>query len=541
MFMDAYKPKTLIVDDRPENLIAMQRILDSLETELFMASSGNEALALALEHHFALILLDVMMPEMDGFETATLLRQNKSTRDIPIIFVTAISKEDNQIFKGYETGAVDYLFKPLDPEILKSKVNVFLEMHRKNTALNQANQELQAANEKILSQQKDVLEEERLNVLLQMAGATAHELSQPLTALLFGINILEMDNEDAERRSRHITDIKKAGQRISEIVKKIKTLNKYELTAHDKASDFIKLDQTLKILHIENDDLFAQVFTELLKEDTNIEIIRARSIAEGMETFRQGHFDMIFLNHLLPDGNAQDFLSHLGTLVLDIPVVLTTDDDNPVVAAQMLRAGTYDYVTKEKMTYLVLKRILSNTIEKFHLHKEVMQAKVKMAEMHTTDTLTGICSRQHFFDVLEIEFERAKRYEGELSLLLINLDGFKTINDTFGRTTGDKVIIETGKILQQHKRMNDQICRYGGNEFAMILPNTDKDKGLRVGEKFRHLIASHHFESLDKKFNITMSAGLASIQNSVSPDELLRQAKMALSKAKGEGKDTIRG
>ncbi|MDH3360373.1 MAG: response regulator, partial [Desulfobulbaceae bacterium] len=220
--MNTSRAKTLVVDDRRENLVAMQRILNDLDTELVMASSGNEALALTLEHQFALILLDVMMPEMDGFETATLLRQHEATCDIPIIFVTAIGKDDKQIFKGYKTGAVDYLFKPLDPDILKSKVAIFLEMHRQKTALNLANQELLNANEKILNQQKGILEEERLNVLLQMAGATAHELSQPLTALLFGINILEMDNEDPERRTRHIDDIKKAGHRISEIVKKIK-------------------------------------------------------------------------------------------------------------------------------------------------------------------------------------------------------------------------------------------------------------------------------------------------------------------------------
>ncbi|MDH4321525.1 MAG: response regulator, partial [Desulfobulbaceae bacterium] len=172
--MHTEKPKTLVVDDRRQNLIAMKRILSGLETELVLASSGNEALALTLEHQFALILLDVMMPGMDGFETAALLRQNAATSDIPIIFVTAIGKDDKQIFKGYETGAVDYLFKPLDADILKSKVNVFLEMHRQKEALNLANQELQNANEKILEQQKGVLAEERLNVLLQMAGATAH-------------------------------------------------------------------------------------------------------------------------------------------------------------------------------------------------------------------------------------------------------------------------------------------------------------------------------------------------------------------------------
>ena len=536
--MDTTKPKTLVVDDRRENLVAMQRILNDLDTELIMASSGNEALALTLEHQFALILLDVMMPQMDGFETAALLRQHEATCDIPIIFVTAIGKDDKQIFKGYETGAVDYLFKPLDPDILKSKVKIFLEMHRQKTAINLANQELQNANEKILAQQKGVLEEERLNVLLQMAGATAHELSQPLTALLFGINILEMDHDDPERRTRHIEDIKKAGHRISEIVKKIKTLNRYELKAHDRDSDIIKFDQTIKILHIEDEDIFAQDFNDLLNEDANIEITRANSISAGLETFRQGQFDMIFLNHLLPDGTGMEFLDHLGTLVLNIPVVLTIDHDDAVVASQMLRAGAYDYINKEKVTYMTLKRVMANTMEKFHLHKEVQQAKAKVAEMHKTDTLTGICSRQHFFDILEIEFERANRYKSDLSLMIIDLDNFKSINETHGRTAGDKVIVEVGKILQKHKRMNDQICRYGGNEFAMILPSTDKEDGQLVEDKYRQLVASQIFGQGENKFSVTVSAGLASIQDAISSEELLNLTKQALTTAKGKVTDT---
>lgn len=539
--MDINKPKTLVVDDRRENLVAMERILNDLDTDLVLASSGNEALALTLEHQFALVLLDVMMPGMDGFETAELMRQNETTCDIPIIFVTAIGKDDKQIFKGYETGAVDYLFKPLDTDILKSKVNIFLEMHRQKTALNLANIELQNANDKILAQQKGVLEEERLNVLLQMAAATAHELSQPLTALLFGINILEMDNSDPERRTRHISDIKRAGQRISEIVKKIKTINRYELTAHDRENDIIKIDQTLKILHIEDEDDFALRMHNLLHDDIHIEITRVKNIAEGLDKFKYAKFDMIFLNHQLPDGNCEDFLSHLGTLVLEIPVVLTIHEEDAVTASQMLRAGIYDYIYKERMTYMALKRVLANTMEKFHLHKEVQQTKSRMADMHKTDTLTGICSRQHFFDILEVEFERAKRYKLSLSLLLVDLDNFKSINQTHGRNVGDTVIIAVGKVLQQHKRMNDQICRYSGNEFAIILPHTNGSNGKLAGEKFRQLVASQLFKHEKNSFNVTISCGVASIIKADSSEELLHQAKEALKKAKKQGPNTVSG
>ena len=127
---ESEKINILIVDDRPENLLALGEVLCDSELNVMKAESGNETLALTLEHDFALIILDVQMPDIDGFEVAELLRGKKETKDIPIIFATAISKEQKYIFKGYDSGAVDYLFKPIDPEIIVSKVRVFVKLYR---------------------------------------------------------------------------------------------------------------------------------------------------------------------------------------------------------------------------------------------------------------------------------------------------------------------------------------------------------------------------------------------------------------------------
>ncbi len=124
------KSKVLIVDDRPENLLALTEVLSDLELDIIEAKSGIEALSFTLEHDFALILLDVQMPDMDGFETAQLLRGKSETCHIPIIFVTAISKEQKFVFKGYKAGAVDYLFKPIDEDIIISKVRIFVELYQ---------------------------------------------------------------------------------------------------------------------------------------------------------------------------------------------------------------------------------------------------------------------------------------------------------------------------------------------------------------------------------------------------------------------------
>jgi PleD family two-component response regulator len=139
----------LIVDDREENLLALEGWLDDFDLNIVKATSGNEALARMLEEDFALVLLDVQMPGIDGFETAELMRGTERTRTVPIIFVTAISKEEKHIFKGYETGAVDYIFKPLDPHILRSKVTVFVNLHRQNKELERTVAELRKALEKV--------------------------------------------------------------------------------------------------------------------------------------------------------------------------------------------------------------------------------------------------------------------------------------------------------------------------------------------------------------------------------------------------------
>ncbi|GFE70903.1 ATP-binding protein [Chroococcus sp. FPU101] len=131
------KVNILLVDDNPNNLLALEAILNRLEQNLVRATSGRDALRCLLKQDFAVILLDVKMPEMDGFETATLIRSRERSRDVPIIFLTAYSRNEQQAFKGYALGAVDYLVKPLDPEILLSKVAVFVELYKKTDQIKQ--------------------------------------------------------------------------------------------------------------------------------------------------------------------------------------------------------------------------------------------------------------------------------------------------------------------------------------------------------------------------------------------------------------------
>jgi DNA-binding response OmpR family regulator len=170
------KTKILLVDDKPENLLTLQAVLGGLGHILVLAHSGSEALSLLLQEDFAVILLDVQMPEMDGFEMASLVRSQIKNRYSPIIFLTAIGKTEAEMFHGYEVGAVDYLFKPFDPEILRSKVKILVELYQNTAEIKHQNTALNASNASMkrhLSERRAALEECGRNLVksnLELAG-----------------------------------------------------------------------------------------------------------------------------------------------------------------------------------------------------------------------------------------------------------------------------------------------------------------------------------------------------------------------------------
>lgn len=190
------KVNILLVDDQPGKLLSYQAILADLGENLVLTKSGREALQNLLKQEFALILLDVIMPDMDGFETATLIRQHPRLEQTPIIFVTAFSMSDLDRLKGYELGAVDYVFAPVVPEILRTKVSVFVELYRKRQELQneiaerkQAEQELRSSREQLRNLSaylESVREEERTHIAREIHD----ELGQIMTALKMDLSWL---------------------------------------------------------------------------------------------------------------------------------------------------------------------------------------------------------------------------------------------------------------------------------------------------------------------------------------------------------------
>ena len=186
--MNETRTKLLIVDDLPENLRALNALIRENDRSVYQASSGEEALALLLEHDFALAILDVQMPEMDGFELAQLMRGTDKTRHIPIVFVTAAGKEMNFSFQGYESGAVDFLHKPLDINAVQSKVNVFVALHQQRAetrrqvqALEHSRQQQEALLQELRATQAEL--QRSLRMRDEFMSMVAHELRTPLNTL----------------------------------------------------------------------------------------------------------------------------------------------------------------------------------------------------------------------------------------------------------------------------------------------------------------------------------------------------------------------
>ena len=231
---DQPRAKLLLVDDRPENLVALEAALRPLGQTLVTANSGEEALRCLLTEEFAVILLDVQMPGMDGFETAAQVKQRERSRHIPIIFLTAISRELHQQLRGYEVGAVDYISKPYDPWVLRSKVSVFINLYEKTRLLQEQAAELARANRE----------------LDEFAEMLSHDLRSPLVAVSGYLELLQgLDGEGRDFAGRALEAARSMGSLIDDLLSYAragKAVGALRSTDAAKA-----LDQALRNCHVD--------------------------------------------------------------------------------------------------------------------------------------------------------------------------------------------------------------------------------------------------------------------------------------------------
>lgn len=414
-------------------------------------------------------------------------------------------------------------------------------LRQQNVALEESNQELERANRRIIEQQKSIIEEERLKVLLQMAGATAHELNQPLMALLGYIELMTMDRDNPEKLGRYNDQIEDAGRRIAEIVKKIQTIRHDDVKRYAGETTILNLDKPINILSVEDNDLDYQKIKTTIGHPEQIQIERAEDIDIGFERLAEKSYDLVFVDFALPSGNALDFLAKMEEKQLETPVIVITGKGDEMIASQVIQCGAYDYLPKSRISKKSLARIIHNTLEKFRMKTEIKQAMEKMAELSTKDELTDLYNRRYFMESAEREVAGTARYGKNLSLLMLDLDFFKQINDTHGHPAGDAVLKQTARMLKQSIRTYDVACRYGGEEFAVIMPNTSLIDARTFCERLRKKIENTTVRHDSKNLRITVSIGLAEYLPEIDKSilQLIKRADDGLYAAKQQGRNRV--
>jgi two-component system, NtrC family, sensor kinase len=290
--IEPLRPAVLVVDDVEANLVALRALLDGMECEVVVTKSGNEALRQLLKREFAVILLDVQMPEMDGYEVAHHARENPHTRDIPIIFLTAAHHSEDNVLRGYGSGAVDFLFKPIDPPILRSKVRVFLELYtqrrqiadakaaleRSNIELQQladsnaalaekfrtANEDLEKAYRELQTTQAQLIQSAKMASLGELVAGVAHEINNPLSFATSHLDtarrifqkiepechktLSEASVADWTRADSRLREMATGLERIAELVVKLRTFSRLDEGERKKVSVRECVESVLMIL-----------------------------------------------------------------------------------------------------------------------------------------------------------------------------------------------------------------------------------------------------------------------------------------------------
>jgi hypothetical protein len=290
-------PKILLVDDREDNLLSIETILEPGGYHFVKAHSGREALKILLnEFDFAMILMDVKMPNLNGFETASLIYEREKLKHIPIIFITANNYGDENIYKGYKSGAIDYIFKPINPDILRAKVSVLIDLYKKNRLLVEQEQKLVAINRSLEIEVKDrMLSEEKVNSLNRklltniadlenanknlerFAFMASHDLQEPLRKIRMFSDRLYQRHKHAAEDVDLISRIQRAAERTQNLIVDILAFSK--LTAEPSDFTTVDLNDTLR-------ELLTDLSEEIREKEARISVDRLPTLYASQRLMR---------------------------------------------------------------------------------------------------------------------------------------------------------------------------------------------------------------------------------------------------------------
>ncbi len=313
--------------------------------------------------------------------------------------------------------------------------------------------------------------------------------------------------------------------------------------------------QKLKLLIIEDDPDQRELMRETLEDHFGAgAVTTADSRAAALE-HDLGGFDLILSDYNLPDANGLELLDDVRK-VGDVPVIMVTGENVVHTAAEAIQRGATDYIVKvgdylftiplvvEKNLAIAKVKRERETLARQLIDKnnQLESALKRVEELAATDPLTGLYNRRHFSRVLDQLFAEAQRYGGDLSCAMIDLDGYKQLNDTHGHQVGDQLLVLAGKVITANLRRMDIAARYGGDEFVLLLPHASSPEAAGVVQRIREEFRRGSGIILRRNDGVTMSVGVASLLGAAPPtaDQLVAAADVALYRAKESGRNRIR-
>ena len=448
--------RVLVVDDIPANVKLLEARLVAEYFDVVTAEDGFKALGICDQEQVDIILLDIMMPGMDGFEVCERLKANPKTAHIPVVMVTALDQPSDRV-RGLKAGADDFLTKPVNDLQLIARV-------------------------KSLVRLKAVSDE------LRLRAETARE-----------IGIEEMLRSDG---------LMQTPGRV--------------LVADGRASSQERIVRALK--PVAEVDAVTEPQAALLKAASN-------------------PFELVIVNSNFEDYDPLRLCSQLRSLERTrfLPLLLVAEQGADDMVARALDLGVNDYILRPIDPNELVARSLTQIRRKRYNEHLRLNLQHTM-ELAIVDGLTGLNNRRYLDNHLKILFDRAAVRGRPISICMTDIDRFKLVNDTYGHDVGDEVLREFAARIRSTVRGADLACRYGGEEFVVVMPDTPMELATSVAERLRAIIEDKpfHVRSIDRELSITASLGIATSSGAFgAPDEFLKQADRALYEAKHTGRNRV--
>ncbi len=448
--------RVLVVDDILSNVKLLEAKLTSEYFEVVTAFSGMEALGKIEDCDPDIVLLDVMMPGMDGFEVCRRIKCNPKTAHIPVVMVTALDQPSDRV-AGLEAGADDFLTKPVDDAALFARVRSLV----------------------------------RLKMMTD------------------------------ELRMREAT-----GQGMGLV---------------DPATTFAETQVAGRILMIEDRADSAAWFATALRKDNDVACVD--TFEEALVRVRGGDFDLIIVSLGMRGFDGLRLCSQLRSLPegRNVPILVVVSESDRRKLHQALEMGVNDYLTRPVETNELVARVRTQLRKKRYADRLRHNVQLSL-EMAITDQLTGLHNRRYMSRHLDNLIAQAERTAKPLAFLIMDIDFFKKVNDTYGHDIGDEVLQEFARRISANVRGCDLACRYGGEEFVVVMPDTDVPFAYAVAERLRHSIETTPvlISRAPGNLNITISIGIAGSTGAAdSAEALLHRSDQALYAAKRNGRNRV--